>query len=85
MAFAAPAIAPDNNKNQMTSPLLNLRVLGNMKIPASEVSRRDNWGNGEIMRFEMPYDANSSELTPATPTSGLAMPISGAQISMQAF
>jgi len=49
-------------------------------IPAREVSGRDSWGKGEIMRFEIPYDAKSSEFTPAIPTSGLAMPVSRLQI-----
>jgi hypothetical protein len=44
------------------------------KLPAREICGRDNWGNGEIIRLEMPYDANSREFTPAIPTSGLAMP-----------
>lgn len=42
--------------------------------PARAISLRDRGGNGDINRFEIPYDANSNELTPAIPMSGEAIP-----------
>lgn len=42
--------------------------------PASAISFSESGGNGEIILFDIPYDANNSELTPAIPISGLAIP-----------
>jgi hypothetical protein len=42
--------------------------------PANAISERDSCGNGEIRRFDIPYDAKSNELTPAMPMRGLAIP-----------
>jgi hypothetical protein len=42
--------------------------------PAAAVSLNESCPNGEMMRFEMPYAAKSSELTPAIPRRGLAIP-----------
>lgn len=42
--------------------------------PAKAISLRESWGKGEMMRFETPYAAKSSEFTPAIPINGLAMP-----------
>ena len=41
--------------------------------PATAISFSDK-GYGEIIRLEMPYEANRRELTPAIPRRGLAMP-----------
>lgn len=45
--------------------------------PARAISFRDSVGYGEMIRFEMPYDANKREFTPAIPRRGLAIPIRG--------
>ena len=42
--------------------------------PAAAISLRDSCGKGDIIRFDTPYAAKSSEFTPAMPISGLAMP-----------
>jgi len=42
--------------------------------PAAAVSFSDSWGYGDIMRLDNPYEAKRSELTPAMPMSGLAIP-----------
>jgi hypothetical protein len=44
--------------------------------PAPAVSFNESCPNGEMMRFETPYAAKSSELTPAIPRRGLAIPSS---------
>jgi len=43
--------------------------------PAAAVSFSESCPKGEMMRFEMPYAAKSSELTPAIPRRGLAIPL----------
>src|SRR6266576_3640187 len=43
--------------------------------PAAAISLRESCPNGEMMRFEVPYAAKSSELTPAIPRRGLSIPI----------
>ena len=43
--------------------------------PASAVCGRERLPKGLIRRFEAPYEAKRSELTPAIPTRGLAMPV----------
>jgi hypothetical protein len=45
--------------------------------PAAAVSLKESCPNGEMMRFEIPYAAKSSELTPAIPRRGLAIPEKG--------
>jgi hypothetical protein len=42
--------------------------------PAAAVSFNESCPKGEMMRFEVPYAAKSSELTPAIPRRGLASP-----------
>ena len=42
--------------------------------PANAISFKESWGKGEMMRLEMPYEAKRRELTPATPSRGLAIP-----------
>ena len=43
--------------------------------PAAAISFKESCPNGEMMRFEVPYAAKSSELTPAIPRRGLSNPI----------
>jgi hypothetical protein len=43
-------------------------------LPASAISGSDS-GNGDIIRLDTPYEAKRSELTPAIPRRGLAIPI----------
>jgi hypothetical protein len=81
-ALAAPAIAPDEPQRNIMN--ISGKFEEDMRwLPARDVSGRDSWGKGEIMRFEIPYEAKSNEFTPAIPTSGLAMPVSGTQILVQ--
>ena len=47
--------------------------------PAAAVSFNESCPNGEMIRFEMPYAAKSSELTPAIPRRGLAIPSTSSQ------
>ena len=42
--------------------------------PAAAISFNERSGNGDMIRFETPYEAKSREFTPATPKSGLNMP-----------
>lgn len=42
--------------------------------PARAISFSERLGNGDIRRFETPYEAKRRELTPAIPISGLNMP-----------
>jgi hypothetical protein len=42
--------------------------------PASAISFNERLGNGDMIRFEKPYEAKRRELTPAIPISGLNMP-----------
>lgn len=42
--------------------------------PASAVSFKESWGNGDMILRDIPYEAKRRELTPAMPMRGLAIP-----------
>ena len=42
--------------------------------PAAAISLSERSGKGEMILFEIAYEVNNSEFTPAIPIKGLAMP-----------
>lgn len=65
---------PDNEKRHAPG-LARTEFAAPAMEPAAAISLRERSGKGEMILFEIAYDVNKSEFTPAIPIKGLAMPV----------